>query len=80
MVAGFMKSIATLYYNIDHQTWIEGPSLNIGRAHHSCALFKLPHNVYAVIVTGGAYGWNSDGQYLDSTEFLNLDTNSWTQG
>jgi hypothetical protein len=66
----------TFYYNNDHQTWTEGPSLINGRYDHSCALFKSPLHGDTVIVTGG-YG--QDGT-LASTELLNLDSNSWTLG
>jgi hypothetical protein len=71
------RSNATYYYNTDHKTWTDGPSLTIGRSVHSCALFKSPQHGHTdtVIVTGG---WN-DGS-IDSTELLNLESNSWQSG
>jgi hypothetical protein len=80
LIGGFLAdntvSKATLFYNSDHQTWTEGPSLITGRAYHSCALFKDPQqgHIDTVIVTGG--GMN----YEASTKFFYLDTNSWTSG
>jgi hypothetical protein len=74
----------TWYYNNDHHTWTTGPSLINGRAHHSCAMFKRlwlnsPQHRYmntdTVIVAGG-YNRGT----LITTEFLNLDSNSWTPG
>jgi hypothetical protein len=72
----FLK--ATWFYNTDHKTWTDGPSLTIGRYLHSCALFKSPQHGHTdtVIVTGGRNG----GNYLASTEFLNLDSNYWQSG
>jgi hypothetical protein len=72
------NSKATWFYNTDHKTWTDGPSLTIARhAHHSCALFKSPQHGHTdtVIVTGG---WN--GATLASTELLYLDSNSWQSG
>jgi hypothetical protein len=70
-------SEATFFYNSDHKTWSEGPLLITARVGHSCALFKSPQHGHTdtVIVTGGF-----NGVVLDSTEFLNLDSNSWTSG
>jgi hypothetical protein len=70
-------SKATYYYNTDHKTWTDGPSLTIGRSIHSCALFKSPQHGHTdtVIVTGGY-----NGGLLASTEFLNLESNSWQSG
>jgi hypothetical protein len=59
---------------------IEGPLLNTGRPILSCAMFKSPQYSHTdtVIVTGGM---DDNFQYLDSTEFLNLESsNSWTLG
>jgi hypothetical protein len=73
------KSKATFYYSTDHMTWTEGPSLKTGRSDFSCALFKSPQHGYTdtVIVTGG---FNDAWHDLASTEFLNLDSNSWISG
>jgi hypothetical protein len=71
-------SKATFFYNTDHKTWTEGPSLITGRSSHSCALFKSPQHGHTdtVIVTGG-----NNGGFLDSSEFLYLDSsNSWKSG
>jgi hypothetical protein len=71
-------SKATFFYNSDHQTWTEGPSLINGRYYHSCALLKntLLGHTDIVIVTGGT----NDGD-LASTEFFNsLSSNSWITG
>jgi hypothetical protein len=67
------SSNATFFYNTDHKTWTDGPSMITGRAEHSCALFKSPQHGHTdtVIVTGG-----SDVYSLASTEFLNLESNS----
>jgi hypothetical protein len=69
---------ATYYYNTDHKTWTDGPSLTIGRFGHSCALFKSPQygHTDTVIVTGGF----NNGEFLASTEYLNLESNSWQSG
>jgi hypothetical protein len=75
---GKTYSKATYYYNTDHKTWTDGPSMITARNEHSCALFKSPQHGHTdtVIVTGG---WNGDN--LASTEILNLDTsNSWKSG
>jgi hypothetical protein len=71
------RSKATFYHNTDHKTWTDGPSLITGRGYHSCALFKSPQHGHTdtVIVTGGHKGYD-----LASTEFLNLDSNSWESG
>jgi uncharacterized protein YaaQ len=77
-LADWTWSKATFYCNHNHQTWSEGPSLITARTSHSCALFKSPLHGHTdtVIVTGGY-----KGDWLDSTEFLNLDTgDSWTLG
>jgi hypothetical protein len=68
----------TWFYNTDHKTWTDGPSLILGRYYHSCALFKSPQHGHTdtVIVTGGGNGTN----YLASTELLNLESNSWQSG
>jgi hypothetical protein len=82
LIGGYLADLsysrATFYYNNDHQTWTEGPSLITKRGWHSFALFKSPlhDHTHTVIVTGG---YNDDG-YLASTEFLNVDSNSWTSG
>jgi hypothetical protein len=78
-VGHWTGSKATFYYNTDHETWTEGPSLITGRAGHSCALFKSPQDgtTDTVIVTGG---YSSGGSYLASTEFLHSDSQSWTSG
>jgi hypothetical protein len=70
-------SKATFFFNTDHKTWTNGPSLILGRNYHSCALFKSPQHGHTdtVIVTGGY-----NGGHLASTEFLNLDRNSWESG
>jgi hypothetical protein len=74
---------ATFYYNIDFETWTEGPPLITARFSHSCALFKSPlhnHND-TVIVTGGyIIDINDENIEQSSTEFLNLDSNLWTSG
>jgi hypothetical protein len=83
LIGGILKegtySKATFFYNTDHNTWTEGPSLIIGRYEHSCALFKSPKHDHndTVIVTGGFN--NVDGS-LTSTKLLNLDSNSWQSG
>jgi hypothetical protein len=72
------RSKATFFYNTDHKTWTVGPSLILGRSSHSCALFKSPQHGHTdtVIVTGGYIS-----RYLAaSTEFLNLESNSWESG
>jgi hypothetical protein len=81
LIGGNLKdgttSKATFFYSTDHMTWTDGPSLTIGRYYHSCALFKSPQHGHTdtVIVTGG---YNGDD--LASTEFLNLESNSWQSG
>jgi hypothetical protein len=74
-----LEDTNTFYYNNDDKTWTEGPKLINGRYWHSCALFKSPLNGNAdiVIVTGG---YNDNIGILRSTEFLNLDINSWALG
>jgi hypothetical protein len=78
LIGGYLpheiKSKATFFYNTDHKTWTDGPSLTIGRSNPSCALFKSPQHGHTdtVIVTGG---YN-----VASTEFLNLESNSWQSG
>jgi hypothetical protein len=71
-------SKATWFFNTDHKTWTDGPSLTIRRYRHSCALFKSPQHGHTdtVIVTGGWNGANN----LASTEMLNLDSNYWQSG
>jgi hypothetical protein len=71
-------SKATIFYNKDDKTWTNGPSIITGRAGHSCALFKSPQHGHTdtVIVTGGYNRANE----LASTEFLNLESNSWESG
>jgi hypothetical protein len=71
------RSKATFYYNTDHKTWTDGPSLIKGRNTHSCALFKSPQHGHTdtVIVTGG---YNAG--LLASTEYLNWESNSWQLG
>jgi hypothetical protein len=82
LIGGKLQSVtyskATWFYNTDHKTWTDGPSLTIGRESHSCALFKSPQHGHTdtVIVTGG---WNG-AKKLASTEMLNLDSNSWESG
>jgi hypothetical protein len=70
-------SKATWFYNTDHKTWTDGPSLILGRSSHSCALFKSPQHGHTdtVIVTGGY-----NGTALASTELLNLDSSYWQSG
>jgi hypothetical protein len=73
-----MKSKDTFYYNTKDKTWTEGPSLIIARGGHSCALFKSAKHGHTdtVIVTGG----QKNSGMLARTDFLNLDSNSWTVG
>jgi hypothetical protein len=75
--SNWLRSKATYYYNTDHKTWTDGPSMTIGRSSHSCALFKSPQHGHTdtVIVTGGA-----ETSLLASTEYLNLESNSWESG
>jgi hypothetical protein len=75
---GLTKARVTFYYNIELKTWTDGPLLIIGRCLHSCALFKshLHNHTDTVIVTGG----NTEGNYGNTAEFLNLDSNVWTPG
>jgi hypothetical protein len=77
VLSDYTSSKATFYYNTDHQTWTEGPSMYTARDEHSCALFKSPLHGYTdtVIVTGGL-----NSQYLASTEFFNVDNTFWTSG
>jgi hypothetical protein len=81
LIGGYLqnrtRSKASIYYNTDHMTWTDGPSLTIGRTGHSCALFKSPQHGHTdtVIVTGGQNAGN-----LASTEFLSLESNSWQSG
>jgi hypothetical protein len=72
------NSKATWFYNTDHKTWTDGPSLTIGRFFHSCALFKSPQHGHTdtVIVTGG----NNAITAQHSTEIMNLDSNYWQSG
>jgi hypothetical protein len=73
------KFDSTFYYNTDEKTWSNGPPLITARSDHSCALFKSPQygHTDTVIVTGGGGGGDT---ILKSTEFLVLDSNSWTSG
>jgi hypothetical protein len=75
----YIISKATYYYNVGSKGWISGPSLKMERKSHSCAVFKSAKHGHpdTVIVTGGvsAYGYS-----LASTEFLNVNNNSWTSG
>jgi hypothetical protein len=68
---------ATFFFNTDHKTWTDGPSLITGRTAPSCALFKSPQHGHTdtVIVTGGI-----GGNPLASTEFLKLGSNNWQSG
>jgi hypothetical protein len=81
LIGGYLHngttSKGTFFYNTDHKTWTDGPSLTIGRSGHSCALFKSPQHDHTdtVIVTGG-----KNAGSIDSTEFLNLESNSWQSG
>jgi hypothetical protein len=81
LIGGWLQdgtvSKATIYYNTDHKTWTDGPSMTIGRERHSCALFKSPQHGHTdtVIVTGGY-----NARLLASTEYLNLESNSWQSG
>jgi hypothetical protein len=74
-----VKFYTTFYYNTDDKTWSNGPPLITARSDHSCALFKSPQygHTDTVIVTGGGGGGDT---ILKSTEFLVLDSNSWTSG
>jgi hypothetical protein len=76
-LSGGTKSNATWFYHTDHNIWTDGPSLILGRSSLSCALFKSPQHGHTdtVIITGGY-----NGESLASTEFLNLDSNSWESG
>jgi hypothetical protein len=78
LLVNLTRSKATFFYDINHQTWTEGPSLIAERSVHSCALFKSPQHSHTdtVIVTGGSNGQSG----LASTEILNLNSNSWTSG
>jgi hypothetical protein len=81
LIGGYLRdqtsSKATFFYNTDHKTWTDGPSLILGRSSHSCALFKSPQHDHTdtVIITGG-YNAGSHA----STELLNLVSNSWESG
>jgi hypothetical protein len=70
-------SKATFYFNINDQTWTEGPGLIKGRYSHSCALFQSPQhaNTDTVIIAGG-----SNKKAISTTEFFNMEKNAWTQG
>jgi hypothetical protein len=50
------------YWIRRNNSWIEGPPLNVGRYHHTCARIKLGDE-YTVITVGGNFE-----EALNSTE------------
>jgi hypothetical protein len=62
------------------QEWIKGPSLKIGREHHSCARIRKDSSShqFSIIVVGG---WNHRNfEKLESVEILDEGASEWRNG
>ena len=69
------SSPSTFYFNVDSETWIEGPPLNIARRFHSCGLIRKTGKS-SIIVIGGITNY----VYLQSVEILDDGSTQWRYG
>jgi hypothetical protein len=69
-------SSLTFYFNVESETWTEGPMLNIGRAYHSCGLIQEARK-NSIIVIGGI---GNNEKILQSVEILDVGATEWYNG
>ncbi len=67
----------TLIFNSRSRDWSEGPSLNVGRRHHSCGRIRqsLDSHHFSIIVVGGY-----DRESLTSVEYFDSNAKEWQAG
>jgi hypothetical protein len=71
------------YIDLEDHSWSQGPSMITRRRSHSCGIFKSSaHQGKDVVIVAGGYamglGWWP--LVIDSVEFLDPTTNTWTEG
>jgi hypothetical protein len=66
------------FMDLEDHSWSQGPSMITKRSSHSCGIFKSTahQGQNVVIVAGGSNGLH----FVDSVEFLDPTTNTWTEG
>jgi hypothetical protein len=65
------------YMDLEDHSWSQGPSMMTKRGYHSCGIFKsAAHQGRNIVIAAGGH----NGVSLDSVEFLDLTTNTWSEG
>lgn len=71
-------SAKTFVYNVDKNSWFNGPSMSTDREKHSCAEVRDAHGKITKIVVAG--GYDSGFQDLWTTEIYDVGSNIWYNG
>ncbi len=71
---------ATYFYFLDTQTWIPGPDMVNVRGDHACTAYRDLKDQQVIMVAGGYQNPFNEENVRNSTEILDLSTNSWTLG
>ena len=73
-----MASQRTFIYDVQGNSWTEGPSLFTPRVgHSSCVIQSDDGSDKCIIIIGG---WTDQESFLKSTEILDLTDQKWVQG
>ena len=59
----------THFYNIETQTWTDGPDMNYGRLYSGCGMMQMATGSSVVVITGGR---KTEALTRSTTEFLKL--------
>ena len=71
-------SAKTFVYNVDKNSWFNGPSMSTDRQRHSCAEVRDRYGKITKIVVAG--GYDSGRQNLWTTEIYDVGSNVWYNG
>merc|ERR1712004_101460 len=71
-------SASTWFVDLTTTRFTPGPEMTSKRIDHSCSTFNLGRKTFGIVAGGGVGDWN----FLDSTEWIDLEEDSptWTEG
>ena len=72
LLGGITDSTSTHIFDVNTETWSNGPALSTGRSCSQAGLVTFGNGTRMAVVAGG--------QNTKTTEFLSLDENSWHYG
>ena len=75
---GGNSSARTSFFNMDTETFTEGPTRIVGRATSMCSRFRISPTATTAIVTGGML--SMPYRFLMTTEFIDIQTGLWKLG